>query len=718
MELWDVSLVMWCLLCCGLSQHHTYLNTSREKIEEALRIIEEVGANNVGSLCFSEGYRLLPAPVPPLRYEMARQKADLAATMLQELGLSHRHSTQAISHPQLYSVVDGVSYSLLVSERSLLASRVIAVNVSTNLVTSSAVWRREDRGGKVTEWRQPSEVMVKVELPLELPWYTENEDGASDDGRIMAVPPQLAANMAGFWTYPYYSCKARKWVLSYGVHIPPTKHGVRGFLSIDVDISKLQVNQCDPSNNDDVNQIITFKGSHKCHNSTICKYHNEKHHSWSRGNYVCLCRPGYYMSQPQVPFLGSLVEAAWLERLANDSSSAYSTQFECQRCSEGCATCLGPEPCLAHYNWPFRISLLSVSATCVAMTLCLIIYVYHHRRLKVFKVASPIFLCITLIGCAIMYLEMAAIYPILDMYSCIATKWSRHLGFCITYTALLMKTWRVSLTYRVKSAHKVKLTDKQLLQWMFPILLVMLIYLGTWTLSAPPTGEDIHDNYGLSFKQCTYNWWDHSIAIGEVLFLAWGIRVCYSVRNAESLFNEARLISYAIYNIALVNTAMVAFHLFFFPRAGPDIKYLLGFIRTQLSTTVTVALVFGPKVVRVLRGQGDQWDKRARARAVTASFSLNGIGLVTEETTDLYQENEELKEIQKLAGQIEFMRIVSMEMNNRHVKPKPGGYFALGTAVVLQSPRTPRVEPAGTSGGASTTVASANTASNSSQDNV
>lgn len=50
---------------------------------------------------------------------------------------------------------------------------------------------------------------------------------------------------------------------------------------------------------------------------------------------------------------------------------------------------------------------------------------------------------------------------------------------------------RVSLTYRVKSAHKVKLTDKQLLQWMVPILLVMLIYLGTWTLSAPPYAEKV-----------------------------------------------------------------------------------------------------------------------------------------------------------------------------------------------------------------------------------
>lgn len=38
--------------------------------------------------------------------------------------------------------------------------------------------------------------------------------------------------------------------------------------------------------------------------------------------------------------------------------------------------------------------------------------------------------------------QMAAIFPILDVYSCIATKWTRHMGFCITYTALLMKTWR------------------------------------------------------------------------------------------------------------------------------------------------------------------------------------------------------------------------------------------------------------------------------------
>lgn len=69
------------------------------------------------------------------------------------------------------------------------------------------------------------------------------------------------------------------------------------------------------------------------------------------------------------------------------------------------------------------------------------------------------------------------------------------MGFLITYSSLLMKTWRTCLTYRVKSAHKVKLTDKQLLQWMVPILLVMLIYLGTWTLSATPHSVEVKNNF-------------------------------------------------------------------------------------------------------------------------------------------------------------------------------------------------------------------------------
>ena len=43
----------------------------------------------------------------------------------------------------------------------------------------------------------------------------------------------------------------------------------------------------------------------------------------------------------------------------------------------------------------------------------------------------------------------------------------------------------------------------------------MAVYLGAWTISNPPSGENIKDKYGLLFKQCTYNWWDHALALGK-----------------------------------------------------------------------------------------------------------------------------------------------------------------------------------------------------------
>ncbi|XP_052563486.1 probable G-protein coupled receptor CG31760 [Culex pipiens pallens] len=702
---------------------------SVEAIEDSLQTIHDIATENLGTLCLTKQFRPLRITLNPERYAGARQKADLAAVVLQDVGVA-RHS----------GLLDALAKGLL-SDQHVTSARILSINMSDGMVANSVWWNKPTSGMAGPIRTEEEGIAIGKSPDPSYPWF---EDESSSPGLRSPkfAPSPLNISYRGWWTYPYYSCTHKRWILSYSVAIPPMgRHGLRGFLSIDIDISDLQVNQCDNANkleimsynyhlrqyypfvrniklseeNEQLNQIEAFHGSHKCHvHSMRCVYRpvsvtaaainmNYNHYSntssftnatggsgaamiskslriiqgWTRGAYECKCRDGFYSLPHPQGFNGSIMEVAFQEYRDN-ISSYYMDVFVCVRCAPGCATCTGPEPCLASYNWVFRTTLLTFSVMCAGFTVVLVLYMYQHRKVKVFKVASPIFLTITLLGCAFMYLEMAAIFPILDTYSCIATKWTRHMGFCVTYTALLMKTWRVSLTYRVKSAHKVKLTDKQLLQWMVPILLVMLIYLGTWTLSAPPTAEKIVDQNGLIFKQCSYNWWDHSLAIGEVLFLAWGIRVCYNVRNAESLYNEARLISYAIYNIALVNTTMVAFHLFFFPQAGPDIKYLLGFLRTQLSTSVTIALVFGPKVLRILRGQGDQWDQRARKRGITASFSLNGIGLVPEETADLYQENEELKEeIQKLAAQIEFMKIVHMEMNNRHLKPKPGSYFTL-----------------------------------------
>ncbi|KAH8248520.1 hypothetical protein KR032_000295 [Drosophila birchii] len=689
---------------------------ARTAIEQSLVTIHDIATENLGTLCISTQYRPLQVPINSERYESSRQKADLAASILQEVGII-RHG----------GLSDALAKGLLTDD-FITGARILALNLTNGAVQSYVWWVKS--GQAETQRYDEDGLQIGKKPAGSYPWF--DDETTTPTLRSPKFAPSPPNNYyKGWWTYPYFSCSVSRWLVSYSIAIPPTgRHGLRGFISIDIDVSTLRVNQCEaepyqfgsrrqkmhqlqqqqrlPANrrtpflpsrmgaNDEgtISDLQAFHSSHKCHRtSMVCDYRQPSadiptisggklltslsgSSSWARGSYQCLCRNGFYSLRHPDGFNGTIMEIAWQEQQDN-ISNYYTEVFKCLSCAPGCDTCTGPEPCLANYHWPFRISLLTISIGCACGTFVLAGYLFRHRRVKVFKVASPIFLMITLIGCAIMYLEV----------SCLGGQ--KESDYCLYFMFHLYdcrNSWRISLTYRVKSAHKIKLNDQQLLQWMVPILLVMLIYLGTWTISATPYAEVIYDQSRLKFKQCSYNWWDHSLAIGEVFFLAWGIRVCYNVRNAESLYNEARLISYAIYNIAIVNIAMVAFHVMLFPNAGPDYKYMLGFVRTQLSTTTTIALVFGPKILRVFKGQGDKWDQKAKVRSITASFSLNGVGLVPEESPDLYQENEELKEqVQKLAHQIEFMKTVHMQMNNRHLKPKPGGYFTI-TSTSFQAP--------------------------------
>lgn len=135
---------------------------------------------------------------------------------------------------------------------------------------------------------------------------------------------------------------------------------------------------------------------------------------WARGAYQCLCRAGYYSTRHPDGFNGTIMEVAYLEYRDNQSSF-YGNVFRCQACAPGCAHCTSPAPCLATYNWAFRMSLLIISVLCAFFTLLLTCYMYRHRKVKVFKVASPIFLTITLLGCAIMYLE---VWHMLRVHKC------------------------------------------------------------------------------------------------------------------------------------------------------------------------------------------------------------------------------------------------------------------------------------------------------------
>lgn len=127
--------------------------------------------------------------------------------------------------------------------------------------------------------------------------------------------------------------------------------------------------------------------------------------SWARGAYTCACRQGFYSTRHPDGFNGTTMEVVYQEYRDN-ISNFYETAFICLKCAPGCTECVDSRPCLATYNWPFRLTLLIISVACALLTLSMAGYLYKHRKVKVFKVASPIFLSITLLGCATMYMEV------------------------------------------------------------------------------------------------------------------------------------------------------------------------------------------------------------------------------------------------------------------------------------------------------------------------
>ncbi|VEN56424.1 unnamed protein product, partial [Callosobruchus maculatus] len=63
----------------------------KEDIESSLQIIYEVAIRSLGSLCVTEQFKFLTVPLDTLKFESIRQKADLAAALLQDLGVAHHN---------------------------------------------------------------------------------------------------------------------------------------------------------------------------------------------------------------------------------------------------------------------------------------------------------------------------------------------------------------------------------------------------------------------------------------------------------------------------------------------------------------------------------------------------------------------------------------------------------------------------------------------------
>uniref|UniRef100_A0A8D8GLQ4 Probable G-protein coupled receptor CG31760 n=1 Tax=Culex pipiens TaxID=7175 RepID=A0A8D8GLQ4_CULPI len=230
------------------------------------------------------------------------------------------------------------------------------------------------------------------------------------------------------------------------------------------------------------------------------------------------------------------------------------------------------------------------------------------------------------------------------------------------------RQWRswISVIFRVRSAKAVKITDAYLLKRLGLLCGFVGIALLVRTLVAPPVVIVGRTADNLKAFLCKTDWWDHTFTSMEVLFLAWGVRLCIMVRKAPSEFNESRFISMAIYNEFLLTCFLNVSMLFLQSPANPDLLYIIFFCHTQLTVTLLLGLIFGSKVYLVFRGGGKHQDDStglgikpsgakfisrthnrgfANASSVTTSTAQLGGNIVNEGRLTEEEATEEIKQL-------------------------------------------------------------------------
>ncbi|RUS75750.1 hypothetical protein EGW08_016501, partial [Elysia chlorotica] len=355
----------------------------------------------------------------------------------------------------------------------------------------------------------------------------------------------------GHWTYPYFDCQGGDiWMTTYSSPILALDASgaitFRGVATIDIELTNLDINQCDVNDSEVSQALDVFRGTHNCQDTT---------------------------------------------------------SFQCLQCPRGCDSCEDATPCL--YQISDAVQAIVVFLISVMIVGCLVVSLvtFLNRKNLIIKTASPIFLLIMCFGSILMCCSVYVMYGEVDSLACKIQIWPFHLGLVLTYGALLIKTWRISVIFKSGGTTKrINLPDKALLQRMVPLVVVTVAYLTAWEILGPPQAVTVKTSADLKFFVCETRWWTYGAFGAEALMLLFGVYLCFTVRKAPAHFNESKFITWATYNAIILGSFILMLTQFVGMSGGPDVVFVLLMAQQQVFVTIPMCLIFVPKFWALHKG--------------------------------------------------------------------------------------------------------------------
>ncbi|XP_066923394.1 gamma-aminobutyric acid type B receptor subunit 2-like [Clytia hemisphaerica] len=193
-------------------------------------------------------------------------------------------------------------------------------------------------------------------------------------------------------------------------------------------------------------------------------------------------------------------------------------------------------------------------------------------------------------------------------------------GFTLTFGSLFSKTWRIYRIFTKKnSIRSVVIRDTHLFGVVMVLLLidfamfVCFLAIAPYHLQAQVIDEKLIPSEDIILKtiinRCTsdhQNWFLGAMFFYKGLLMLFGLFLAYETKNikVESI-NDSKYIGFAVYNVSLFATLGSIVFTSLYNTEHYRASYIVFCVCIIQSTTVTLCLIFGPKVWNILKDYKD-----------------------------------------------------------------------------------------------------------------
>ncbi|XP_070140875.1 uncharacterized protein smog isoform X3 [Drosophila kikkawai] len=463
------------------------------------------------------------------------------------------------------------------------------------------------------------------------------------------------------WGAPFRDCNllTRRWLWPFRISF--SEHRIKivaaAFIAADEDVC-----------NDGLEEV--FGRRHGCdRNTTFCLL-TENKPAATRDVYTCLCRESYYLPNATLQgFRGDMVELS--EGFDN---------YSCIPCPGGCSNCDNNGVCLTYQEEEvlnmdacLRLLVAIVLGACILCCVVLSVIVFRQRKCKAIASGMWTVLETILLGIVLLYASVAVHFFPASTERCLLEPWLRELGFITCYGAIILKLYRHLVDFRTRKAHRWVLRDVDLLKYLGTMVFAVICYMAAFTASSLDLLESaqLESLREADTNTCHPLKWELVTQTSEMLILCFGLHLSIASRNANTQFRERQFLVTALTLEFLVSSSFYFLRFVYLPEMSPSAILLALFVRSQLTNSFALGLIFVPKLWYQHK-QGTSHDAGQRLGGGYAGLCL-GDPDIGELTISEMSPEDIRAELKRLYTQLEILKNKTLRQDNPHISKRRGG---------------------------------------------